>query len=421
VTDRTTVALVARLAPVATRWEAARDLARHLGIGALLVFTKDAEVGVLIPALGFPQTLPDGRRWRAFLARCCDSTEYRAELPYPDVLTLTPAVGLTGDDACVVLLGGAPPEADVAIVRILLPLLAAAFRGERAAQTATAHTTVAQESARQARTLAGALDTARRDLERAMLTRTEFLTSASHDLKNPLAAIKGTAQLLRQRALRADTPETARLIQGLTNIDVSATHMTVLIDDMLDVTRRQMDRPLALERHPVDLVPLITRVVHEFALTTDRHRLQVGAAPTRLEGRWDARRLERMLGNLIGNAIKYSPDGGDITLTVTEEDDELGRWAVITVVDQGLGIPSAEISSVFERYRRASNVIGRIGGTGIGLASVYQTVEGHGGTVVVDSCEGKGSTFVVRLPVARVTDDEFEHLGEIDGSREGRP
>jgi signal transduction histidine kinase len=132
--------------------------------------------------------------------------------------------------------------------------------------------------------------------------------------------------------------------------------------------------------------------------------LVVDAAVPELVARIDADRIERVLNNLIGNAIKYSPQGGAITVQIAREDDGDDHWAVLVVRDSGLGIPAADLPHVFERYYRATNVRGRIQGTGIGLASVRQIAEQHGGSVTVESAEDAGSTFTVRLPLAGPSD-----------------
>jgi signal transduction histidine kinase len=104
-----------------------------------------------------------------------------------------------------------------------------------------------------------------------------------------------------------------------------------------------------------------------------------------------------MLDNLLGNAIKYTPDGGVITVIVVRDDDEAGTWAVVSVRDPGVGIPAQDLPRIFDRFQRARNV-GRIGGSGIGLAVAHQIVEQHAGSISVESVEGEGSTFTVRLP-----------------------
>jgi signal transduction histidine kinase len=102
-----------------------------------------------------------------------------------------------------------------------------------------------------------------------------------------------------------------------------------------------------------------------------------------------------VLANLLANVVKYSPAGGKITVMVKEE----GQWAIVAVHDEGIGIPAVDLPHIFERFHRASNVPGQVEGTGIGLASAYQIVAQHGGSITVTSTEGAGSTFTVRLPL----------------------
>jgi signal transduction histidine kinase len=108
-----------------------------------------------------------------------------------------------------------------------------------------------------------------------------------------------------------------------------------------------------------------------------------------------------VLHHLLGNAVKYSPDGGEVTISVGREATRDGReWATLSVRDQGLGIPAADLPHVFDRFHRAANVVGPIRGTGLGLSSARQVIEQHGGTVGIESTEGEGSTFTIRLPLA---------------------
>jgi signal transduction histidine kinase len=246
-----------------------------------------------------------------------------------------------------------------------------------------------------------ALDNARlyQQAQRAVHLRDEFLAAASHDLKNPLAAVKGITQLLERRARRWATPEGQTFVDRLQRIDVSLTRMTRLIDTLLDVTRVQMGQPLPLDRRPLDLVALARQVVEEQQQSTERHQLRVEATVPELIGAWDADRLSRLLANLLNNAVKYSPAGGEITLTVRPDTVAGEPWAVLMVRDQGIGIPAADLARIFERFQRARNAEGQIRGTGIGLAAARQVVEQHGGQISVESQEGQGSTFTVRLPL----------------------
>jgi signal transduction histidine kinase len=125
-------------------------------------------------------------------------------------------------------------------------------------------------------------------------------------------------------------------------------------------------------------------------------------------GVWDAARLRRVLENLIGNAIKYSPDGGGVRVEIGQEhgDSSTTAWAVICVVDSGIGIPPGDIPHLFERFRRGRNVT-QIAGTGLGLSGAKRIIEQHGGRLEVVSAEGVGSTFTIRLPlVAPIRSDE---------------
>ncbi|HEY8694521.1 MAG TPA: sensor histidine kinase, partial [Chloroflexota bacterium] len=128
---------------------------------------------------------------------------------------------------------------------------------------------------------------------------------------------------------------------------------------------------------------------------SDRHRLRVSATAPAVPGVWDVARVHRVVANLLANAIKYSPAGGDVVVLVGVD----GDWAVLAVCDEGLGIPAADLPHVFERFHRGSNVE-RISGTGIGLAGAKDIVELHGGTIAVTSIEGRGTTVAVRLPLA---------------------
>jgi signal transduction histidine kinase len=240
---------------------------------------------------------------------------------------------------------------------------------------------------------------ARAEAEKAVRLRDQFLAGVSHDLNAPLTVIKGTAQLLRRHAEQAQAPEKERLLSGLEQIEATTRRMGKLLDELLDVARLQAGQPLELNREPKDLVELVRQAAAEHQQTTERHRLHVEAAESHLVGQWDAARLERVLDNLLTNAIKYSPNGGDITLTVAREEDAYGAWAVVRVSDQGVGVPAADLPRIFEQFRRGGNVVGRYGGTGLGLAAVSQIVREHGGCISVDSQEGVGSTFTMRLPL----------------------
>lgn len=240
--------------------------------------------------------------------------------------------------------------------------------------------------------------TAQRRLERQ---RDDFLSAAAHDLRSPLTAIKGYTQLLARTLDREQPIDGEKLRQGLTRIEDTTARMMSLINELLDATTLQLDQPLDLQQRPTDLVTLARNVAAEQQRTTDRHRVVVKSADDDLIGEWDPDRLERVIGNLLSNAIKYTPDGGDILVRIDSRREGGTRWAELSVIDRGLGIPADDLPRVFERFHRGGNVTGEIVGAGIGLSGSKQIVEQHGGTITVASQEGEGATFTIRLPLGQ--------------------
>ena len=233
----------------------------------------------------------------------------------------------------------------------------------------------------------------------AARARDAFLAAASHDLKNPLTVIRGTAQILQRRAERQAAVPREQLVAGLTSIERAATQMASQIEELLDVAHLRAGRALELERTPVDLVAIAREQVASYQQAADAHRLRLETAEGELIGQLDRARIGRVLANLLNNAVKYSPNGGEIVVRLVRECDAAGDRAVLTVSDQGMGISAADLPYIFEQFRRSENVVGHISGTGIGLAVVRQVVEQHGGTVVAASEPGKGSAFTIRLPL----------------------
>lgn len=225
----------------------------------------------------------------------------------------------------------------------------------------------------------------------------EFLEAVSHDLKNPLASVRGQAQFLARRANRGGL-EPGALAEGLAGIEGAALRMEAQIDELQDAARLRAGHPLELRVEPVDLAALAEAAMAEARLAATGHTLRLEAPAEGLVGRWDALRLRRVIDNLLSNALKYS-DGGEVAVAVREERRGYGRWAMLAVRDEGVGIPASDLPHIFERYRRGSNVGRRRPGAGIGLAGACQIVEQHGGTISVESEEGRGSTFTVALPL----------------------
>jgi signal transduction histidine kinase len=236
---------------------------------------------------------------------------------------------------------------------------------------------------------------ARYEAELAVRARDTFLSVASHELKTPLTSLYGNAQLLQRRMTRADTVGDRERNNVATIVEQSR-RLSKLIDDLLDHSRLQKGR-LSISRERVDLGAILNRVADELRPGLSRHMLNVSLPDKPLPVLGDAMRLEQVLFNLISNAVKYSPRGGIVEVRAAREEP----WALVTVTDHGIGIPSASLPQLFTPFFRAPNAVSnQIGGMGIGLSVVKELVERHGGTLAVESEEGLGSTFTVCLPLA---------------------
>jgi signal transduction histidine kinase len=249
-------------------------------------------------------------------------------------------------------------------------------------------------------------DRAQAETAAASLMRDHLMASASHDLKTPLASIKLLVHLL-QRDVGKGPVAPERLRQRLGLIEANVDKMSSLIGELLDVARLQGGEPVDLRLAEVELVRLVRRVVAGLEAEGLGGRVVVDVQEPELFGEWDASRLERVVTNLLNNAVKYSPAGGDVTVTLGRARDRGRDEAVLAVHDSGIGIPARDLPRLFEWFHRGANV-GDIGGTGVGLPSAKLIVEKHGGTIAVHSRPHKGTTVTVRLPLLAAVRERAE-------------
>jgi len=235
---------------------------------------------------------------------------------------------------------------------------------------------------------------ARERAEAAVRLRDQFLSIAAHELKTPLTSLLGYAQLFQRRTLRAGSLGEADQ-RALGVIVAQASRLNRMVAALLDIARIESGQ-LNIQRAPLDLCELARRVVEEAREQAEEHPLEITCQPEQLLIEGDDLRLEQVLQNLIQNAIKYSPPGAPVSVRVELQ----GAHASVAVVDRGIGIPEAARVRLFQRFYRAPNVDERqISGMGIGLFVVKEIVMLHDGTVEVESVEGQGSTFTIRLPL----------------------
>ena len=234
---------------------------------------------------------------------------------------------------------------------------------------------------------------ARRKVEDLSRLKDEFLSIASHELRTPVTSIKGYTQLAKMLIKEGDLSTSEEYLDiALDQID----RMSRLILELLDVSRIETGR-LEIRREGIAWSQFVRDVVHRHHTAVSDRRFHVSVPTHGKVVTGDRDRLEQVLGNLLENAVKYSPDGSDITVTVEDKSDVL----ITAVCDRGIGIPADELGQVFERFHRGRQVSStNYGGLGLGLYITKQIIERHGGTIWVESKEGQGTTFYFSLPGA---------------------
>ena len=371
--------------------------------GAVASFTSDDEQIASLLAAGLAGALEASRAYqvladeRTTLAAVVGSMQDAVLVVNPDgvVLLANPAVrgmlgidadSATGESICAVvddgplrgaLAAGKPGTADVAL-------------GD--GRTAEASVVPVSTSYGEAVGFAAIL----RDvsvLKDLAQMKNDFVNTVSHDLKTPLTVIASAADLLLQ-----DVPPDSRAAVRCEMILKAATYMGGLVRDLLDLGK--IESRLEVPRDPVDLPPLVTDVVARLEPEAAAKGVTITAiVPTRAIVLGLAARLEQALLNLIGNAVKYTRAGGQVTVSAKTTGDAASPAVVVSVADTGIGIPAANVPYVFDKFYRVRNASTQgIEGTGLGLAIAKGIVEAHGGRIHVESREGQGTTFTLSLP-----------------------
>ena len=241
---------------------------------------------------------------------------------------------------------------------------------------------------------------AQKDLEQL---KNEFIAMASHELRSPITAIQGFAELLHTDDSHVHASATARRKRALQQIIKQSHHLTTLIEEMLDLTRIEQVR-FTINRTPQNVFKILSDVVESFVMTNNDHHIhlkieEIETSET-LVSNLDGERMVQVFSNVMSNAIKYSSAGSVIEVGLRAKNkSNASKEVIVWVKDRGIGIPASELPRIFQRFHRVESLDPSISGLGIGLYLVKEIVSHHEGRVWVESVEGQGSTFYIQLPL----------------------
>ncbi|KPK03807.1 MAG: hypothetical protein AMJ56_18470, partial [Anaerolineae bacterium SG8_19] len=227
----------------------------------------------------------------------------------------------------------------------------------------------------------------------------DFITAFTHDLRTPLATVKGYIELVRM-----DGPLTERQEEDLVGVTKAANQMKALVEDLLELSRLEQLDELTRERIQLQKVVETSISAMQPPATSKKIGLVLDDPAEDLLIEGNSVLLSRASGNLLDNAIKYTPEGGEVHIRLGQNNGN----ALVSIIDNGPGIPTRDLPRVFEKFFRARPELDDVPGSGLGLAIVKIITEQHGGQVWVESQPEKGSTFTIALPICKVKDEAVE-------------
>ncbi len=396
--------LISGLSDRENRFWAASKVAEWLDCSYLVIFIEDPEIKILLPAPGFPQTLPDGKAWLEFVKKTQSKDCHSGSLPFPQSHNSLAATGISGPyQSVAILLGGTPSEEKLSSLRDILPILVVLFKQEQAFLSAEIRVALANKSAVKAEKLANTIDNMRshlkdalvkqekgkRDIEDLMNKKDEFMNVASHELKTPITSMKAYLQILSrllpkgQNVLADDFIHKANLQVG---------KLTELINDLLDVTKIQAGQ-MIYKFKDLDLSEVVRDAVSQVQLASPSHVIIINNNPKALV-HGERNRLEQVVQNFLSNAIKYSPHSDQVVIGAEITDGEIR----VSVKDFGIGIPKDLQPLVFDRFFRVQESSRQFSGLGLGLYISAEIIKRHSGKVGVTS-NGNGSEFFFQIPI----------------------
>jgi signal transduction histidine kinase len=370
------------------------ELAKVLGVTRAIVATGDSEAKLEViyewtadgvPSVGLgPRDLPVSRL-AARLGRALFVADVRQDRRFSDAQTASTIAKLG-----VIAIAATPIRIGVRVAASLAFVQTDRAR-EWTADDARLIESVAQEL-RGAIAAAEAFEQQRAavaELERLNRAKSDFVSIVSHEFRTPLTGIQGFSEMMQSEDLTLD-----EMREYAGDINKDAHRLNRMITEMLDLDKMESGR-MEIHREPVDLNAIVNEAADRIGPNAPRHPMSLRLDPMVGEMSGDRDKLTQVMANLLDNAVKYSPNGGEIVVSTRVE----GNAAHVVVRDHGMGIPEGALESIFERYGRVESLATRhIRGTGLGLPIVRQIVQLHGGAVWVESTVGEGSVFHVTLP-----------------------
>lgn len=414
--------------------DAARAVANEVGAEHLMMFVRDRSMNIALPAPGFPKTLPQAKKWRELVA---GATEVPAECeltcPWRRTPTVCRAIA-SWDGSVAVLMGGEDRASELEELRLFLPLVGRGLQIKAEARIAFAEVEESRIAAERAGVLAQSLDAARRELQKALesaiseRTRAEaaaaevlrineelksardlaldssraksaFLANMSHELRTPLNAIIGYAEIIRDEAATGDYDA---LVEDAAKIRDSGRVLLGLISDILDLSKIEAGK-VDLEQSSFRIEDVLTEVANLVEPLAHAQKDSIVVENRHLGATLytDRGKVRQILVNLASNAVKFTSNG-TITFSTAIEQKPGSGWIQISVTDTGVGIHPDQIPRLFDEFSQLDTMRREPGsGTGLGLAISRRLAEMLGGTILVESELGRGSTFVLTLPCAR--------------------
>ncbi|HYD17364.1 MAG TPA: HAMP domain-containing sensor histidine kinase, partial [Patescibacteria group bacterium] len=371
------------LADPALRGEAALRVAAHYGVDSIILFVRDDAIGISLPANGFPQTLPNGSGWQAFVKRCVEAGTASETLAIPGSplpQTVTGIACKTG--AVMAFIGGELLKDAYTDIPMILPVLDLALKGEQVVRIAQANALLATERIGVAHRLAESLDKARLDLAKTLIEsraaqqelkmadqrKNEFLALLAHELRNPLAPIGNALELLR---VSIENPAMVAKVREI--MQTQFTQMVHLIDDLMDVSRISTGKIL-LKKEVLNISEVLLNAVEAAKphIDLNQHKLDIHLPAVSSVVFADRTRLNQVFLNILNNAAKFTPAGGRITVSASISANHID----VHVTDTGKGVPKEIAKQIFTMFAQGDDTISRTtGGLGIGLGLAKKLVE----------------------------------------------